>query len=177
MEGLEDLRIGLGSWYPAIKAVHVLAAAVWSFSTFVAWVYYLKPALRRARRHPDDAVALARRDEFMERFDRGAAVEHVAFGVLVATAGLLLWIGGFDLTRVSFVSFKLGLGIAIILPMEAVDIYLAHGGGNKARIRATGDRERYERAMQRHWIFFRITEPIVVVLIPTVFVLAIVKPF
>jgi hypothetical protein len=31
--------------------------------------------------------------------------------------------------------------------------------------------------MARHWRFFRITEPLVQVLIPLMFVLAIVKPF
>jgi hypothetical protein len=61
--------------------------------------------------------------------------------------------------------------------MEAIDIHLSHLGGNKARIRRSGDSELYERTMARHWRFFRITEPLVQVLIPLMFVLAIVKPF
>lgn len=79
----EELRAALGPFYLHIKALHVLSAAVWSFSTAVAWVYYLKPALRAARAAPEDADRRARRDDFMDRFDRGAAVEHSAFALLV----------------------------------------------------------------------------------------------
>lgn len=172
-----ELRTVLGPWYLYIKAVHVLAAAIWSFSTAVAWIHYLKPALRCARARPQDAVRRARRDEFMELFDRGVAIEHVAFGILVVMAGLMLWLGGFDLSSWSFVTAKLWIGIAVILPMEAADIYLAHLGGNKARLRARSDDRAYERMMELHWLFFRITEPLVVVLVPLMFVIAIAKPF
>ena len=174
---MDELRTAIGPWYGYIKAIHVLAAALWSFSTAVAWVHYLKPALLAARRAPDDESARIRRNEFMERFDRGAAVEHGALAVLVTTALLLLWIGQVDLTRWSFVAAKFWLGVAVIVPMEAIDLYLSHGGGNKERIRATGDDAHYERMLEWHWRFFRVTEPIVVVLVPTFFVLAIAKPF
>jgi len=174
---LEALRTALGPFYLHIKALHVLSAAIWSFSTAVAWVYYLKPVLRSARAHPDDAARRARRDEFMDRFDRGAAFEHVAFALLVVTALLMLWLGRADLTRFSFVTAKVWIGVLVILPMEAFDIYLAHLGGNKARVRATGDAERHERMMDWHWTFLRITEPIVLVLVPAMFFLAVVKPF
>ena len=174
---LEELRAAVGPFYLHIKALHVLSAAVWSFSTAVAWAYYLKPALLAARAEPADARRRARRDDFMDRFDRGAALEHYAFVVLVVTAVLLLWLANVDLTRWSFFTAKVWLGVLVILPMEAFDIYLAHLGGNKARVRATGDAERHERVMEWHWTFLRITEPIVVVLVPTMFFLAIVKPF
>lgn len=174
---LEELRSTISPYYLHIKWLHVLSAAVWSFSTAVAWIYYLKPALRSAHANPDDARRRARRDEWMDRFDRGAAVEHYAFAVLVTTALLLLWIMQVDLTHWSFVTAKVWIGIIVILPMEAVDIYLAHLGGNKARIRATGDERRFEQAMQWHWVFLRVTEPIVVILVPAMFFLAIVKPF
>jgi len=174
---IEELRMAIAPFYLYVKAIHVLVAAVWSFSTVVAWVFYLKPTLRSALKHPDDAVRRARRDEFMERFDRGAGWEHVALVLLVLTAFLMLWIGQVDLTRWSFITAMLWIGIIVILPMEAFDIYLSHMGGNKARIRATGDSERYEQVMALHWTFFRITEPIVVVLVPMMFVLAVAKPF
>ena len=174
---MEELRAALGPWHPWIKAVHVLSAAIWSFSTAVAWAYYLKPALFSARKHPDDAERRARRDDMMDRFDRGAILEHVAFVFLVVTALLMLWLGRVDLTRWSYLTFKVAVGVLIILPMEIWDIYLAHLGGNKARVRATGDMERHERMMEWHWRFLRITEPIVVLLVPTMFLVAIAKPF
>jgi len=174
---ITELRDLLAPHYAVVKAIHVIAAGLWSFTTAVAYAYYLKPAFLRAQRHPDDASARATRDWLMEGFDRGVAIEHVALAVLVATAGLMLWLGGFDLTRWSFVSAKLWIGILVILPMEAIDIHLSHLGGNKARIRRHGEPGRYERTMARHWLFFRVTEPLVQVLIPLMFVLAIVKPF
>jgi len=174
---LDEIRAALGPCYPYVKALHVLSAAVWSFSTAVAWIFYLKPTLRAARRRPDDAALRARRNEFMERFDRGAAIEHVAFALLVATAGILLWLNRVDLSAWSFVTAKLWIGIVVIAPMEAFDVYLSHLGGNKAHIRRSGDDARYERMMRVHWVFFRVTEPIVLVLVPLMFVLAIAKPF
>jgi type IV secretory pathway VirB2 component (pilin) len=174
---MTELRELLAPHYAVVKAIHVIAAGLWSFTTAVAYAYYLKPAFLRVLRNPDDASARATRDWLMERFDRGAAIEHVALVILVVTAGLMLWLGRFDLGRMSFVTAKLWIGILVILPMEAIDIHLSHLGGNKARIRRSGDSELYERTMARHWRFFRITEPLVQVLIPLMFVLAIVKPF
>ena len=163
--------------YFYIQAIHVLAAAIWSFSTSVAYAYYLKPTLRSAARHPDDPAIRARRDEFMERFDRGAAFEHVAFAILVITALLMIWIRDVDLMRWNFIPFMFWVGVVVIVPMEAFDIWLSHLGGNKRKLRLAGDEEAYERAMQWHMTFLRVTEPIVIVLVPTMFVVAIVKPF
>ncbi|MCL4683416.1 hypothetical protein KJ059_01550 [Myxococcota bacterium] len=173
----EELRAAIAPFYLHIKFVHVLAAAIWSFSTSVAWAWYLKPILRSARRHPEDASRRARRDDFMDRFDRGASLEHYAFVLLVLTAGLMLWVLQVDLARWSFLTAKAWIGVLIILPMEAFDIYLSHLGGNKARVRASDTAERLEQAMDWHWRFLRITEPIVMILVPTMFFLAITKPF
>jgi hypothetical protein len=174
---IEEIRLAIGPGYLYIKALHVFSAAIWSFSTAVAWSYYLKPALRAARRNPDDPALRARRDEFMRRFDKGAALEHVAFVFLFLTAALMLWISQVDLAHWSFISAMLWIGILVILPMEAFDIYLSHLGGNKTRLLALGNAERYERAMDWHWKFLRVTEPIVIVLAPAMFLIAIVKPF
>lgn len=103
---IEEARAAVAPFYLYIKAVHVLSAAVWSFSTAVAWIFYLKPTLQAARLNPGDPVLRARRDNFMERFDRGASLEHVAFVLLVCTALLLLAIGRVDLTRWNFVTAK-----------------------------------------------------------------------
>lgn len=174
---MEPLQAAISPYYFWIKAIHVISAALWSFSTAVAYAYYLKPAIRSWQRRPDDPRRRARRDEFMERFDRGALFEHVALVLMVATALLMIWIRDVDLLVWSFIPFLFWLGVVVILPMEAVDIWLAHLGGNKARIRATGDMERHEQVMGWHLTFLRITEPIVLVLIPVAFFVAILKPF
>lgn len=97
---IDEIRLVVAPFYLWVKAFHVMSAALWGFSTVVAWTCYLKPALRSARRHPDDAG-----------------------------------------------------------------------------LRATGDAECYERTLDAHWTFFRVTEPVVAVLVPGMFLLAIIKPF
>ena len=174
---LEELRVALAPYYLHIKWIHVVSAAIWSFSTAVGYTWYLKPVLRASYRHPEDSELRARRDDWMDRFDRGAQLEHYALIVLVVTSLMMLVIAQVDLTRWSFITAMLWLGIIVILPMEMIDIWLSHMGGNKVKVRATGDIERYERVMARHWLFLRASERIVVVLIPTMFYLAIVKPF
>lgn len=174
---VDTLHALLAPYYGWIKALHVLAAMIWAGSTAVAWIYYLKPAFRRVQRHPGDAAVRAERDRLMERFDRGVVLEHVAFPVLVVTAIALLWLGGIDLGRLSWATTKLALGVLVFVPMEAVDIYLSHLGGNKAAIRASGDQARYERFMDHHWLFFRVTEPIIMIVVPLVVFLAVAKPF
>lgn len=173
----EEARVAVGAWYPYLKALHVISAAIWSFSTAVAWAFYLKPALVAARRHPKDETLCRRRDDLMARFDSGASFEHVAFVLLVVTALLMLWINQIDPTRMNFITVKLWIGVAIIVPMEAVDIWLSHLGGSKRHLKSQGDSERYEQVMEWHWRFFRVTEPLVVVLVPAMFVIAVAKPF
>ncbi len=113
----------------------------------------------------------------MELFDRGVVIEHVAFPIILVTGLVLLWISGFTLLKWSWLLAKLLLVVLVFVPMEIVDWYLAHGGGNKRRLRRAGLSERHARMMEHHWLFFRVTEPIVLVLIPMAIVLAIAKPF
>jgi uncharacterized membrane protein len=177
MSDLDSLRQLLAPAYAWLKALHVLAVMAWAWSTAVAYVYFVKPAYRRVQRRPDDDAARAERDRFMELFDRGAVIEHVAFFILLATGLLLLWISGFTLLKWSWLVAKLLLVVLVFVPMEIVDLYLAHGAGNKRRLRRAGLSERHARMMENHWLFFRLTEPIVMVLIPMAIVLSIAKPF
>jgi hypothetical protein len=58
--------------------------------------------------------------------------------VPIATPILRLWSARVDLTRWTFRTAMLWIGVGVILPMELVDVWLAHGGGNNAKLRATG---------------------------------------
>lgn len=174
---MEVLRSALVPWYPWIKALHVFAAMAWAWSTSVAWVFYLRPAFRKANANPGDPVARERRNQRMEAFDRGAIIEHVAFPVLVVTALLMIWVARPNLSSWNYLTAKLWLGILVFVPMEIVDVWLSHLGGNKRRIRLRGELGRYEQVMRWHWTFFRITEPIVVVFVPLIVFLAVAKPF
>ena len=174
---LAESREFLQSYFLYIKFLHVMVAMPWAFSTTVAWAFYLKPAFRRVADGSDDAEAIAQRNRYMELFDRGAIVEHVCFPILVATALLMIWINQHDLSTWNYVSAKFAIGAFIFVPIEVVDYYLAHFGGNKAAIRRSGDMAKYERFIGHHWLFLRITEPIVIVFVPLVVFLAVLKPF
>ena len=71
----------------AIITTILLMVAVWAFSTAVAYRNYIVPAFRAWQREPHNAAAIARRNEFMERFDRGVVLEHIAFPLVLAGGG------------------------------------------------------------------------------------------
>ena len=173
----DELRGLLVPHYASLKALHAITAMIWGWSTAVAWIYYLKPAFRRALAHPDDAELQERRDRMMEAFDRGVVIEHVAFPLLLATGLAMLWIGGFTLRAWSWLSFKLLIVSLVFVPIEVADYHLAHFGGNKARARRSGNLARYRRSMRQHWVFLRVTEPVIALLVPFVIYLAVAKPF
>jgi uncharacterized membrane protein len=173
----DEIRSLLAPHYLSLKALHVLAAMVWGWSTAVAWIYYLKPAFRRALAHPEDPDLQRRRDQMMEAFDRGVVLEHVAFPILLASGLGMLWLGGFGIWAWSWLSAKLLIVSLVFVPIEIADYHLAHFGGNKARARRGGNLARYRSLMRQHWIFFRVTEPVIALLVPLVVYLAVAKPF
>lgn len=150
--------------------------AMWSFSTAVAYRNYILPAFHGWLKEPDNEARIARRNDAMERFDRGAVLEHFAFPVVLITGLLMVWTAGWDWQALNWLGVKLLIVAIVFVPMECMDYYISHGGGNKHRIRLTGDTARYERMIRFHWQFFRITTPLVVVLIPLLFYLAVAKP-
>lgn len=142
----------------------------------MAYLYYIAPAFRRWERNPGDAATIARRNELMERFDRGAILEHVAFPLLLASGVLMVWLAGWSWREVNWLSVKLGIVLLVFMPMEIIDYYISHFGGNKRSIRHSGNTERYEAMTRFHWRFFRVTTPLVMILVPVLFYLAVAKP-
>lgn len=170
------LQGALGPYYAFIKFVHLIAVTVWLWSTAVGYAFYLVPAFKAWRRHPDDPGVIALRDWTIERFDHGVIYEHIAFPTVLLT-GPLLWIVAGLSPFSGWFLLKLLIVISIFLPMEICDFYLSHFGGNKQRLRARGDPALYERGIQRHWWFLLLTSAPVVVFGVLVLFLAIVKPF
>ena len=172
---LEFIRDTLGPYYLVVKFVHVFAVMAWSWSTAVAFTSYLKPAYIKWRRNPEDAALLERRDWAFEQFDRGAIIEHTAFPVLLISGGLLFALGGWGL-EFHWLLAKLCIVVFVFFPIEIADYWLSHMGGNKWRIRKQGDDQKYQRYIQHHWTFFRITTPLITIFMPAAIFLAIVKP-
>ena len=173
---LEELRTLLLPWYLQIKFVHLFMVAMWSFSTMVAFRNYMVPAFRAWRKNQEDASLIATRNDCMERFDDGAILEHVAFPVILITGPLMVWLAGWSWQEVNWLTLKLAIVLLIFIPMELVDYYISHLGGNKAKIRAAGNPQRYETMIRFHWTFFRITTPLITVFVPLLFYLAVTKP-
>lgn len=172
---LELIREYLGPHYLIIKFIHVFAVMAWSWSTAVAYTSYLKPAYMKWRKNPDDPVLKQRRDWAFEQFDRGAVIEHTAFPVLLISGGLLFALGGWNL-GFHWLLLKLCIVVFVFFPIEIADYWLSHMGGNKYRIRTQGSPEKYQRYIQHHWLFFKITTPLITIFMPMVIFLAIVKP-
>jgi len=166
----------LGPYYQWIKFVHLFFVMIWLWSTAVGFVYYLLPVFKAWRRNPEDEGIITMRDWVMERFDQGVVYEHVAFPMILLTGPLLWIVGGWNPAS-GWLALKLLIVIGVFVPVEIVDYYLSHFGGNKHRVRMTGDKEAYERAMQQHWLFFLITSPPVMVFGLVIVLLAVVKPF
>ncbi len=173
---LQSAQTFLAEYYLQIKFVHVVFAAMWFWSTSVAYTYYLVPLFRDWLKNPHDPDRVRLRNWAMERFDDGAVLEHIAFPILLITGPMLMIAGGWSPAQGWF-AMKLVLVVMIFIPVEAMDYYLAHFNLNKARIRATGTPEAYEKAIRLHWWFLVLTTPVVIVSITLIFYLAIVKPF
>lgn len=172
---LASIQQSLGSYYIYIKFIHLLAVMIWSWSTSVAYVWYLQGAWKAWLRNPQDSLLKARRNWAFEQFDRGVILEHIAFPVVLITGPLLLIITGWPLLT-PWLVVKLGIVLLVFLPVEAFDYWISHFGGNKRRIKQNHDEARYEYFIQLHWRFFRISTPLIVIFVPLTIFLAVVKP-
>ncbi|MFV0278230.1 MAG: hypothetical protein ACK5HY_13745 [Parahaliea sp.] len=173
---LQALASALGPWYPYIKFVHLTFVMVWIWSTALAYAYYLVPVFKAWRRNPQDTEIITLRNWAIERFDQGVIYEHVAFPIILLTGPLLYLAGGWSIAF-NWLALKICIVILIMIPIEVMDYHLSHFGGNKATIRATGDMEKYEKAVHLHWYFFLYTSPVIMTSAMVVVFLATTKSF
>ena len=117
---MEELRQLLLPWYLQIKFVHLLFVMIWSFSTAVAYTWYVKSAWLAWQRTPEDPHRLERRNWTMEQFDRGASLEHIAFPIVLTTGALMVWLTGWGMDS-HWLMVKLAIVIGIFIPVEVFD--------------------------------------------------------
>ena len=173
---LASLSLTLAPFYAHIKFVHLLAIAAWLFSTSVAYSNYLVPVFRAWQKHPNEEELVRLRNWTMERFDEGVKLEHIAFPVILLTGPMLMLAAGWSPNH-GWLALKLVIVVLVFLPLEAVDYYLSHFGGNKEGLRIAGDAPGYERAIHTHWWFLVVSTPVVAISIPFTIYLAVTKPF
>lgn len=172
---IESIQSTLVPYYMYIKFVHVFFVMIWSWSTAVAYTWYVKGAFLRWEKNPDDQTLIQRRNWAIEQFDKGVVMEHVAFPIILITGPLLYFIGPWTL-EIKWLLIKLTVVIFVFLPLEIVDYWLSHFGGNKFKLKQRQQMERYENAIQLHWRFLKASTPLIMIFVPTVIFLAIVKP-
>ncbi|MEZ5504559.1 MAG: hypothetical protein R3F47_05995 [Gammaproteobacteria bacterium] len=173
---LESLRELLAPAYLYIKFIHVFFVMIWSWSTAVAYSWYVKGAFLRWERSPSDPQLIQRRNWAIEQFDKGVVLEHVAFPIILITGPLLYFIGPWNLSFGWMVA-KLAIVILVFVPMEVADYWLSHFGGNKEKLRKRNLPEQYEKAIQMHWRFLKISTPLITIFMPAAIFLAVTKPF
>ncbi|BFM15111.1 hypothetical protein R50073_12940 [Maricurvus nonylphenolicus] len=173
---LELIQSTLGPYYLTIKWVHLFFAITWIMSVAGAYSYFLVPVVQQWRKNPHDEGAIRMRNWAFERFDQAVVYEHTAFPMFLITGILLVLVGGWT-TSAGWLVLKLSIVFVVILPMEAVDYYISHFGGNKRRMRDRGDDVAYEKAIHHHWWFFLVTSPPVAVFALIITYLAVLKPF
>ncbi len=172
---LEALQSALLPYYTLIKFVHVFFVMIWAWSTAVAYVWYVKGAFLRWEKNPDDPEIIQRRNWAIEQFDKGVVMEHVAFPIILITGPLLYLIGPWNLDF-TWLLIKLGIVLLVFVPLEIVDYWLSHFGGNKLKLKKKQQWDKYESAIQQHWKFLKTSTPLIMIFVPAVIFLAIVKP-
>lgn len=173
---LETIKELLLPFYLEIKFIHIIFMAVWFMSTAVAYSWFVQVAFFQAEKRPNDEEYQRRKAWALEQFDKGVVLEHVAFPILLITGPLLYWLSGWEI-GLNWLGLKLLIVIGIFIPMEILDYWLSHFGGNKTYLKKLGDQARYEKIVGWHWQFLRKSTPIVAIFIPAIIYLAVVKPF
>lgn len=166
----------LAPYYIYIKFIHVIFVMIWVWSTALGYAYYLVPVFKAWRRNPEDQEVIALRNWAIERFDHGVIYEHVAFPIILITGPLLYIIGPWS-TAFNWLLLKICIVCFVMIPIEVVDYHLSHFGGNKRRIRETGNMELYEKSIHQHWLFFLFSSAPVMIFAMIILFLAITKPF
>ncbi len=172
---LDLIRESLLPYYLYIKFIHVVFMAVWFMSTAVAYSWFVQVAYFQAENRPDNPEYQRRKAWALEQFDKGVVMEHIAFPILIITGPLMYWLAGWEI-GLNWLGLKLLIIIGIFIPIEIMDYWLSHFGGNKTYLKKLGDQERYEQVVKWHWQFLRKSTPFVVIFIPLIIFLAVVKP-
>jgi hypothetical protein len=101
----------------SLRGAHVASLIVWLACAVAGQV-----AAARARRIGPSAELDARR-----RLSRVLVVEHGAFLAALATGGLLMAHRGWGLGHARWLALKLGLVVFLVVPLELMHTYVAHG--------------------------------------------------
>ena len=165
---------GLASHYGVVKFIHLMSVIVWSASALGGFYYVLVASWER-RHNPADAE-LARRYEWTRwHFNFVVIMEHAAFIVAIPTGLMLAAIFNWN-QEIPWLHVKIMVVVFVFVPMEILDMALAHFYVPRAMLGRESHPARYRRVMKFHDRFLLVTSFIVVTTVPWVIYLATAKP-
>lgn len=167
----------LTAYYPQLVFVHVLSVMIWLWSAAIAYTSFVSTAWKEWRKDPTNELLRERRNWVFYHYEKGLILEHGAMVVTLITGPLLVWLSGMDYMSIKWLLMKALIAFAVLLPLEIIDSWLAHFGGNKRGLKAQGvSDEKFERYMRINWSFLTLSAPVAVAAILITVYLAVVKP-
>ena len=164
----------LSSHYGIIKFIHLMAVIIWSASA-IGGFYYVVVASRESRQNRDDEE-LGRRYEWTRwHFNNVVILEHVSFIVILPTGLILAAMFNWN-QDIPWLYTKMVIVVFVFIPMEIMDITLAHFLVPRAMLGRESNPTRYRKVMKFHDRFLLVTSFIVAVTVPWVVYLAAAKP-
>lgn len=174
---MDVLHGWLSPFFLQIKFVHLLSVMIWLWSASIAYSFLLVTAWKEWRKDPANRELRGRRDWVFFHYERGLVLEHSAMVVTLITGPLLIWLGDMDVLAMRWMLIKVVIVVIVLVPLEIMDSWLAHFGGNKRGLKEKGvSDEKFEEYMQLNWLFLKQSAPIAVLAILITLYLAVVKP-
>lgn len=164
------------SHFMGIKALHIVSAMLWAFTTAAPMLFYVMPTMKKVKANPENQELKRRGEWVLEQMDRVVILEHGALAVLLCT-GVLLYISGIAGFSNGWFVAKMAIVIGFFIPMEIYDIWLTHVKAPRMTREKSADPVRYEAFRAFYYKYLMGLAYPIMVFIPAVLILALTKPF
>ena len=174
MEALQQFAI---AHFVGIKAVHIVAATMWSFY-FISGMFTVVPAVAHLRGldAPDDSELTRRAYWVLERYEKSTIVEHVTFPIILGAGGLM-WLSGVVGFSTGWFAAKMVIVLGMFLPGTISGMYYSYTKGARLRKNQEADPAAYFEYLQFFGRMLIWTSLPFVLMLASVLFLALMKPF
>lgn len=162
--------------FVGIKATHILAATLWSFSVLAPMVFYIMPAQAALANDPGNAELTRRHHWVLEQFDHVVFVEHAALFVMLGS-GLLLYSTGVADFSMGWFAVKMAILVGFFIPLEIYDIWICHIKAPRMTKIKDLDPEGYAKFRDYYFRYLKGLGIPIILTVPTTLLLALLKPF
>lgn len=174
IEALQDFA---ATHFIGIKAVHIVAATMWSFY-FISGMFLVLPAINHLRglAEPDDTEQTRRAYWVLERYERSGIVEHICFPVILAAGGLMYLAGVASLSQGWFAT-KMVFVLGLFLPGTLSGMYYTYVKGPRLRKNRDANPVIYFNYLKFYGNLLVWTSLPFILMLASVLYLALMKPF